>query len=65
MLNSPYPSDVSDKVWAVVAAYLTLMREEVPQRDYSLREVFNALCWLIRTCGHSLAGRPYKPNPII
>src|SRR5512145_639341 len=44
-----YPSDVSDEEWAFVAPYLTLMREDAPQRDYSLREVFNALRWLIRT----------------
>ena len=31
-----------------MASYLTLMTEEAPQRDYSLREVFNGLCWLVR-----------------
>lgn len=25
------------------------MREDAPQRDYELREVFNGLCWLVRT----------------
>jgi transposase len=32
-----------------VAPYLTLMREDAPQREYSLREVFNGLRWVIRT----------------
>jgi transposase len=41
MNRKPYPSDVSDEEWAFVAPYLTLMREAAPQRDYSLREVFN------------------------
>lgn len=49
MNRKAYPSDVSDEEWAFVAAYLTLMREDAPQRDYSLREVFNGLRWIIRT----------------
>ena len=44
-----YPSDISDEEWAFVAPYLTLMTEEAPQRDHSLREVFNGLRWIIRT----------------
>ena len=47
--RKPYPSDVSDEEWAFVAPYLTLMREDAPQRDYPLREVFNALRWMVRT----------------
>lgn len=49
MTRKPYPSDVSDDEWAFVAPYLTLMTEDAPQRDYSLREVFNGLRWLART----------------
>src|SRR5919108_4492684 len=44
-----YPSDVTDDEWAFVAPDLTLMDEEAPQRRYPLREVFNALRWLVRT----------------
>ena len=29
--------------------YLTLMKEDAPQREHSLREVFNALRWITRT----------------
>ena len=47
--RKPYPSDVSDDEWAVVAPYLTLMTEEAPQREHSLREVFNGLRWIVRT----------------
>ncbi len=46
--RKPYPSDVSDEEWAFVAPYLTLMREDAPQRDHPLREVFNGLRWLAR-----------------
>jgi transposase len=48
MTRKPYPSDVSDDEWAFVAPYLTLMTEDAPQRDHSLREVFNGLRWLAR-----------------
>jgi transposase len=46
--RKPYPSDVTDEEWAFVAPYLTLMREDAPQRDHPLREVFNGLRWLVR-----------------
>ena len=44
-----YPSDVSDEEWAFVAPYLTLMKEDAPQRQHSLRDVFNGLRWIVRT----------------
>jgi len=47
--RKPYPSDVSDEEWSFVAPYLTLVREDAPQRRHDLREVFNALRWLART----------------
>jgi transposase len=46
-----YPSDVSDEEWSFCVNYLTLMTEAAPQRDYPLREVFNALRYLVRTGG--------------
>jgi transposase len=52
-----YPSDVSDEEWAFCAPYLTLMREDAPQREHSLRELFNGLRWLIR------AGCPWRMMP--
>ena len=48
MERKPYPSDVSDAEWFFVAPYLTLMTEDAPQREHSLREVFNGLRWLVR-----------------
>src|SRR5215217_1212612 len=44
-----YPSDVSDEEWAFVAPYLALVREDAPQRNHDLREVFNGLRWIMRT----------------
>ncbi len=47
--RKPYPSDVSDEEWALVAPYLTLLPEEAGQREHSLREVFNGLRSIIKT----------------
>ena len=55
--RKPYPSDVSDEEWAFIAPYLCLMKEDAPQRQHSLREVFNALRWLAR------AGAPWRLLP--
>jgi transposase len=52
MNRKPYPSDVSDEEWALVAPYLTLMKTDAPQRTHDLREVFNAVRWLVRTGAH-------------
>jgi transposase len=49
MEHRAYPSDVSDDEWAFVAPYLTLMKEDAPQRDHPLREVFNGLRYIVRT----------------
>jgi transposase len=47
--RQPYPSDVNDAEWAFVVPYLTLCRPDAPQRQHDLREVFNALRWMVRT----------------
>ena len=47
--RSPYPSDVSDEEWEFVAPYLALIREDAKQRQHDLREVFNALRYVVRT----------------
>jgi transposase len=52
-----YPSDVSDDEWSFVAPYLTLMTEAAPQRVHSLRDIFDALRWLVRT------GSPWRYLP--
>lgn len=49
MNRKAYPSDVSDEEWAFAAPYLTLMREDAPQRDYELREVYNGLRYIVRS----------------
>ena len=55
--RKPYPTDVGDEEWAFVAPYLTLMTDGAPQRRHDLREVFNALRWMVR------AGEPWRYLP--
>jgi transposase len=55
--RTAYPSDVSDDEWAFVVPYLTLMTADAPQRTHELREVFNALRWLVKT------GAPWRYLP--
>ena len=57
MNRKPYPTDVSDEEWSFAAPYLALMQQTAPQRQHSLREVFNALRWLVR------AGAPWRLLP--
>ncbi|MBU6529097.1 IS5 family transposase (plasmid) [Methylocystis sp. MJC1] len=47
-IRKPYPSDVSDEEWSLVAPYLTLMDEGAPQRQHLLRELFNGLRYVLR-----------------
>jgi transposase len=44
-----YPSDVSDAEWEFLLPYLTLMRSDAPQRTHDLREVFNAVRYVVKT----------------
>jgi transposase len=44
-----YPSDVADTEWEFLLPYLTLMREDAPQRANDMREVFNAIRYVVRT----------------
>ncbi len=55
--RKPYPTDVSDAEWAFCAPYLCLMTEDAPQRQYPLREIFNALRWMAR------GGSPWRMLP--
>src|SRR5271165_2394033 len=57
MSRKPYPSDVSDCEWALVAPYLTLLPEESAQRTHALREVFNGMRYIVKT------GAPWRWMP--
>ena len=48
---------MSDEEWAVVVPYVTLLPLDAEQRKHNLREVFNALRWLVR------AGAPWRLLP--
>lgn len=57
LTRKAYPSDVSDEEWAFVVPYLTLCREDAPQRTHELREVFNAVRYMVKT------GAPWRWMP--
>lgn len=52
-----YPSDATGEEWAIVVPYLTLMKEDAPQREHQMRDVFDALRWM---CG---SGSPWRYLP--
>jgi transposase len=49
IIHHPYPSDVSDAEWEFVLPYLCLLPEDAGPCEHSLRDVFDALRWLVRT----------------
>lgn len=60
--RKPYPSDVTDAEWEFCAPYLTLMNESAPQRTHCLRQVFNALRWLVRAgCSWRMMPHDFPP----
>ena len=44
-----YPSDVSDAEWEFLLPQLTLMTADAPQRVHSLRDVFDAMRYVVKT----------------
>jgi transposase len=57
MHRRPSPSDVSDEEWEFVAPYLSLLPQTAGQRRHELREVFNAVRYIVRT------GAPWRWLP--
>ena len=47
--HKPYPSDVTDQEWALVAPDLALLPEDADQRHQALRDIFNGLRYIIIT----------------
>ena len=52
-----YPSDVSDAEWEFVRPYLCLLPEDAGQRVHGLRDVLDALRWMVR------GGSPWRYLP--
>jgi transposase len=57
MSCKPYPSDVSEEEWALVAPYLTLLPENALQREHPLRADVNGLRYIVKT------GAPWRAMP--
>jgi transposase len=64
--RKPYPTDVTDDEWDFVAPYLALVREDAPQRTHGLRDVLNALRWLVKAgCPWRLLPHDFPPWPAV
>ena len=57
MSRKVYPTDVGDQEWEFVVSYLTLIREDAAQRVHPLRDVFDAVRWMVK------AGCPWRMLP--
>ena len=57
MSRKVYPTDVSDEEWEFVVPYLALIREDAGQRVHALRDVFDAVRWMVK------AGCPWRMLP--
>ncbi|MBE7157069.1 MAG: IS5 family transposase [Rhodospirillales bacterium] len=57
MSRKVYPSDVGDEEWEFVVSYLPLIREDAGQRVHALRDVFDAVRWMVK------AGCPWRLLP--
>jgi transposase len=55
--HQPYPSDASNDEWEFVRPYLCLLPEDAGQRVHHLRDVFDALRWMVR------GGSPWRYLP--
>lgn len=64
--KTSYASDVSDEEWAFCAPYLTLMKENAPQREHPLRDVFNAVRYLVRVgCPWHMIPNDFPPSSTV
>jgi transposase len=64
--KTTYPSDVTDEEWAFCVPYLTLMKEDAPQREHALRAVFNAVRYLVRVgCPWHMIPNDFPPSSIV
>lgn len=66
-LNRPnYPSDVNDEEWAFVVPHLTLLPADAGQRRHDLREVFNGVCYIVKTGAHwRMLPHDLPPWPVV
>ncbi len=62
----PSQGDVTDEEWGFVAPYLTLMKEDSPQRQYELRELSSALQLAgPRRCAVAIIAEQFPPGKAV
>lgn len=60
--RAAYTSDVSDAEWGFCQPCLLLMKEDAPQRQHPMRELYNALRYIVR-CGCQWRLMPHDLPP--
>lgn len=66
MNRKAYPSDLSDAEWALLAALLPAAKPGGRPRSTDLREILNALCYLVRSgCGWRMLPHDFPPWPTV
>jgi transposase len=61
-----YSSNVTDAEWEFLTPYLTLMREDAPQREHSLRDVFNGMRYVVKTgCQWDFLPHDFPPSSAV
>jgi len=64
--HKPCASHVSDAEWQFVVAYLCLLPEDVGKRVYNLRDIFDALCWLVRSgASWQFLPKNFRPSEMV
>jgi transposase len=64
--RKPYPTDVNDEEWEFCSQFLVLMKDDAPQRTYPLREIFNALRWMVRAgCSWRMMPHEFPPWSVV
>ena len=64
--KTSYSSDVTDEEWAFCSPYLTLMKEDAPQRSHPLRAVLNAVRYLVRVgCPWHMIPNDFPPGSTV
>jgi transposase len=64
--QKPYPTDVSDEEWEFCAQFFVLMKDDAPQRTYPLRDIFNALRWMVRAgCSWRMMPHEFPPWSVV
>lgn len=66
MSRKPYPTDLSDKEWAVIEPYVPKPKSGGRPAEHSRREIINAIAYILRSgCAWRLMPHDLPPWPTV